>query len=378
MSSTPTNPRRPRTQRSYLRESVIDAARARIAWLLDEFPTVIVNVSGGKDSTAALHLALEVAEERGRLPLPALFIDQEAEWAATIETIRGIMTDPRVEPHWLQAPLHLRNAATPQAPIFHAWDPHAHWIRPKEPGAIHEHPAGTTDYRLAFNRYVEATWPQQPTAQISGIRAEESMARMYGLTTHPVYKGETWGGRWSKRGPRITFYPLYDWTYADVWKAIHEHGWPYNRLYDYQYQRGIPTAQMRVGTPTHETSHRHLAYLQEVEPHTWDALLARIEGLHTASALADTYTVPPEPPPMFTGWRDYRDHLLENLITDPADRAWYAQTFARHEGMYAPEAERDLHRTQVGMLLTNDRGGQKLNSFLARRMNARTTRKART
>lgn len=368
---------RSRTKRSYTTRSVMDAARARIAWLFDEFETIIVNTSGGKDSTAAFHLTLAEAERRGRLPVPVLFLDQEVEWEATIDHMRGLMSDPRVEPHWLQAPLELNNATSPLVPQLIAWEPGVEWLRPKEPNAIHEHPAGTRDYRLAFNRYVEATWPKCPTAQISGIRAEESMARMFGLTTHATHKGETWAGRWSKRGPRITFYPLYDWSYADVWKAIHENGWPYNRLYDAQYQHGLPVRSMRVGNMHHETSAQHLAYLQEVEPDTFDRLTRRLGGLHTAANIIDTYTPPKEPPPMFNGWQDYRDHLLEHLITNPDDRAWYAATFARHAAMYGPEAQHDLMRTQVGMILTGDRTGQKLNGFLSRRADARNARAAR-
>jgi len=377
MSTNPPTPHASRTKRSYTKRTVLEAARARIRWLHTEFPRIIVNTSGGKDSTVVLHLTLEAAEELGRLPVPVLFLDQEAEWAHTIGTIERIMTDPRVEPHWLQTPLHLSNATTPGTPTFHAWDPAAEkeWIRPKHPLAKHAHPTQQTDYRRAFNDYVKATWPNEPTAQISGIRAEESLARMYGLTTHPVYKGETWGGRWSKVGPRITFYPIYDWSHTDVWKAIHEHGWPYNPLYDHQYAAGLPLRNMRVGTMLHETSHTHLAYLQEVEPDTLDALTARAPGISTAANLADTYTTPKHPPPMFTGWMEYRDHLLEHLITDPEHQHWFKTTFERHAAMYDEEAQHDLMRTQVGMILTNDRTGQKLNGFLTRRMNARTTRK---
>lgn len=85
MSSTPTPnptargaaPARTRARtgapRSYPGPNVLIAARARIAWLFREFPHVIVNLSGGKDSTLLLHLALEEATRQDRLPLPALY-----------------------------------------------------------------------------------------------------------------------------------------------------------------------------------------------------------------------------------------------------------------------------------------------------------------
>ena len=69
----------------YLKDTVLEAARNRAARLFDEFDNLYVAFSGGKDSTVTLNLALEEAERRGRLPLPVIFIDQEAEWQATID-----------------------------------------------------------------------------------------------------------------------------------------------------------------------------------------------------------------------------------------------------------------------------------------------------
>ena len=82
----------------FQKQNVWDAALERIRWLFDEFPNVIVNFSGGKDSTVCLHLALKVAEEKNRLPLKVAWIDQEAEWQATSDYVQSVMEDKRVEP----------------------------------------------------------------------------------------------------------------------------------------------------------------------------------------------------------------------------------------------------------------------------------------
>src|SRR3990167_1853639 len=103
----------------YLDQNVFDAALERIRWLFDEFPNVVVNISGGKDSTVVLNLALMVAEEKGRLPLKVMFIDQEAEWQTVIDYIREIMADPRVDPKWLQVPIRLFNATSTIEPWLH-------------------------------------------------------------------------------------------------------------------------------------------------------------------------------------------------------------------------------------------------------------------
>ncbi len=93
--------------RSYMKENVLEAARARTARLFDEFPVVMVASSGGKDSTCVMHLALEEAEKRGRLPLRVFFVDQEAEWDCTVEYMRKVRDMPGIALEWLQIPFKL-------------------------------------------------------------------------------------------------------------------------------------------------------------------------------------------------------------------------------------------------------------------------------
>ena len=106
----------------YGKENVHDAALGRIRWLFDEFPNVIIGVSGGKDSTVVYNLALQVAREKNRLPLKCLFVDQEAEWESTIDTIRLIMENPEVEPLWFQMPIKLFNATSTTDHWLMCWD----------------------------------------------------------------------------------------------------------------------------------------------------------------------------------------------------------------------------------------------------------------
>ena len=68
---------------------------------------IAIGVSGGKDSTTIFHLCLDVAKEKNRLPLKVLFVDQEAEFQATIDYIETIMIDARVDPLWFQIPIKL-------------------------------------------------------------------------------------------------------------------------------------------------------------------------------------------------------------------------------------------------------------------------------
>lgn len=56
----------------YSQNNVFDEAMNRIRMLFDNFPEIIVCMSGGKDSTVVFNLAMIVAKERNRLPLKVL------------------------------------------------------------------------------------------------------------------------------------------------------------------------------------------------------------------------------------------------------------------------------------------------------------------
>lgn len=354
----------------YLKQTVLEAAKDRIRWLFREFPNVYVNFSGGKDSTVVMNLTLEVAAEMGRLPVNVMFIDQEAEWAHVIEYMRRVMSDPRVRAHWLQVPIKLFNATSMDAPWLLCWDPAARdvWMREQEPNSIRENVFGTDRFSALFGAYLKHHHPDEKAVSIAGVRCEESPARRLGLTIYETYGGETWGKKEDERRGHYAFYPIYDWSWQDVWKAIHEHGWDYCKIYDYQYQYGVPVRDMRVSNLHHETAVKNLFTLQEIERDTFDRLTQRIGGIRTAAQMEWDFYGPRNLPPMFADWREYRDHLLENLVPDEAQREVFRRQFAQYENNYDGKALRDLHRTEIACILVNDYHGTKLTTFVASHM----------
>jgi predicted phosphoadenosine phosphosulfate sulfurtransferase len=363
--------------RIFLDDNVYEAATKRIEWLFSEFPNVYVCYSGGKDSTVSLQLTIEVAERIGRLPVRMMFIDQEAEFQATIDHIREVVADPRVEPYWLQIPMRIFNATSDREEWLMTWEPGGDWMRPKEPCAITENVYGTDRFGEMFGAFMKHHHPNEPCCTISGVRCEESPTRRRAMTSQPTYKGETWGKKWDVRRGHYAFYPLYDWSYTDIWKAIHDHDWPYCRVYDVMYQYGIPVSAMRVSNVHHETAVRTLFYLQEFEPETWDALVRRIPGINTAGMLSDQWGAPKELPFMFDSWVQYRDHLVENLVTDPEHQAKFRKLFASHEGMFEGKVAEQLIHAQIKALLKNDYHGTNLGNFLVAHITDRVNRRQR-
>jgi predicted phosphoadenosine phosphosulfate sulfurtransferase len=354
-------------KRVYLDKTVREATRERIEWLYDEFPTVVVNTSGGKDSTVALETTLEVARERGRLPLPVMFIDQEAEWQSAIDYVRRTADRDEIEMHWLQMPLRISNATSPWEPWLYCWKEGAEWIRPKEPDSIHDNPYGTLTFADLFQEFL-ADFAEAPACFIGGVRCEESPARTLGLTIYETYKGETWGKK-HKRTGYFDFYPLYDWRLSDVWHAIEEGGWDYAAVYDTMYRMGVPRSKMRVSNLHHAPALADLFLVHEIEPETWDRLSERLPGVNAAGHLNWSAYRVDTLPTMFRTWVEYRDYLMETLLIelDPAIRDKLVTTFARYDARYAhdPETYRKLIQTQIGAVLVGDYWGMKLSVFEA-------------
>jgi predicted phosphoadenosine phosphosulfate sulfurtransferase len=351
----------------FLKENVFEAALNRMRLLFDEFENIVVNVSGGKDSTVVWELALIVAREKNRLPLKTMWLDQEAEWQSTVDQIKYHMYHTDVDPYWFQIPLRLFNATSAEEHWLHCWDQEAKdkWIHPYDPISIKENNYGTDRFTQLFKQIQLKDWGDLKTAVLTGIRAEESPGRRMGLTSRAKYKWITWGARvLSDNTNHMVFHPIYDWSYTDVWKSIHENGWVYNKLYDAQFRYGIPIQRMRVSNVHHETAVNSLFYLQEVEPEVWERLTKRIAGIDMAGKMGwDDYFVG-KLPFMFSGWKEYRDYLLEKLILDEQWKTDFKNRFESMDRRLGPYMVEDRYRAQVQSILVNDWEGIKLRNFM--------------
>jgi predicted phosphoadenosine phosphosulfate sulfurtransferase len=340
----------------YRQETVYEAAIERIRYLFNEFDEVIVSFSGGKDSTVTLQLTLQVAREMNRLPLKVVFLDQEAEWQAVVDYIRSVGELDGIDLWWFQMPLRLFNSASSDTDWLNCWAEGEEWMRPREPNAITVNRYGSDRFKELFGKISLVEWGNKRVAWVAGVRCEESPARAMGLTTGRTYKHITWGNILSKAKDHYTFYPLYDWSYTDIWKAIHCNGWKYCKIYDEQYRYGISVNAMRVSNLHHETSFVNLFYLQEIEKHTWEALCRRLPGVSTVGQLkTDAYACPKSLPSMFASWREYRDHLLKYICVNQEHQAKFQKYFKEMDDRYVLfPAKDEMYQKQIKSILSND------------------------
>jgi len=286
-----------------------------------------------------------------------MFLDQEAEWQTVIDYTRITMTDPRVKPYWLQIPIRLFNATSAENTWLNCWDENEEWMREKEEISIKENVYGTNRFHAMFPAFLKYHYPNKKVAMLTGIRAEESPNRRAGLTNNATYKHITYGKIYDAKLEHYNFHPLYDWGWRDVWKAIHDHNWPYAKTYDYYYRYGIAPSKMRISNLHHETAVHQLYYLQEIEGDTWDKLTKRLGGINQARHFTRTEMFKCEKLPyMFKDWAEYRNYLLSKFIPEENQEP-FRKRFANMDDWYKEMNKEKIHKVyqaQITTILMND------------------------
>jgi len=270
----------------YSDQNVLDAARERVTYAFDNFERISVSFSGGKDSSVMLHLVMAEAVKRGRT-VGVLIIDMEAQYTATIEHIRDMVTRYRdhIDLHWVCVPLTLRNAVTNYEPKWTCWDPEKEdiWVRPLPAEASTGLFYPWFVPGMEFEEFVPlwSSWYAggQTMASFVGIRADESLNRFRTIASS---KKEMHGGhRWTTLVDERVYnvYPIYDWRTQDIWRFHARYPeLPHNHVYDLMHQAGVPLSQQRLCQPYGDDQRRGLWLYHILEPATWFKLITRVNG----------------------------------------------------------------------------------------------------
>ncbi|WP_284576775.1 DUF3440 domain-containing protein [Streptomyces sp. 2P-4] len=310
---------------------VYTLACERTAYVLEHHDRALIAFSGGKDSTAVLNVALEVANRDPRLhrhlPLRVVFFDEEAIPRETEEYVRRVFARPDVAGEWLCLPVQHRNACSRRSPYWWPWAPEdeAKWCRPLPPEAITSlpgFPVWPASERLTIpNVNGLLAPPPHTTVTLMGIRAQESRIRALAVRRRPVdnYLVRHSHGRDRQaaavdHGNLWKAYPIYDWRTEDVWAAARVHGWDYNRAYDLMEMAGVTPAAQRCSPAFGEEPLQKLHVYAQCFPDVWARMAERVPGVGAAARYARTelYGLGAKKPDKPAGmtWPDFITHYL--------------------------------------------------------------------
>lgn len=337
---------------TYDDKNVYEAAKDRIRFIYSLNRPVAVFFSGGKDSTALLHVTLEVAAELGIKKVPVVFLDQECEYTEAIRYVRKVMNMPEVEPYWIQVPFRLWNANNGQ--WFIPWEEGKEWMRAKEPDSYHDNVYGVDRFKDMFDGVAYYHFGENVIA-LGGVRIEESLARRAGLLNKEVLPGITWGKKGGKGDIKV-LYPLYDWSFKDIWYYIFENKFDYCKIYNYLFSK-VPLSRARVSSLIHENSNVNIPLLQEIDPVAYNAMFNRIPAIGTTNhLLVDMFETLSNYPACFNSWVDYLEYLVDNIV-EPNNRDGFRRNLTNLTATIAGWEEKhviDVYHTFARAIITED------------------------
>jgi predicted phosphoadenosine phosphosulfate sulfurtransferase len=249
-----------------------------------------VSFSGGKDSTVMLHLVMAEAIKRGRR-VGVLIIDLEAQYKATVDNLQACVDLYRdhIDLNWVALPINLRNAVTNFEPQWTCWDPDVpeKWVRQKPADAVE--PYDWFVDRMEFEEFM-VEWGRwysegKRTAGLIGIRADESLHRLGSIVRwdqKPMWKGRRFTTQVASNLYNV--YPIYDWRTEDIWRYHAKNPeLPHNTVYDLMHRAGVPLSKQRLCQPYGDDQRQGLWLFHLLEPETWTAIVARVNGVNTGA-----------------------------------------------------------------------------------------------
>jgi len=283
-----------KTHRRWLDVNIWDAAQQRMRYIYENFDEVVVSWSGGKDSSCCLELARMAAKEQGKLPVKVFFLDEECVYPETIDICNRHRADPEIEFYWVCVPSIYRNACSEIEPDFIPYEPGKEhlWVQQPPADAIWPSGHGMTDWRIPPSipkRAIMEMWKEtakvQNVCMITGLRTRESFVRYAGIMSSGSFLTAPDHGFVHAR-------PIYDWTERDVWWAIANQGWDYNKAYEKLWRAGGNVVNTRVAPLFHAEAAMHLRKVMLYWPDWWTKIRARIRGVHSMAIYSGKLHVP--------------------------------------------------------------------------------------
>ncbi len=260
--------------RKYLTTNVLDAARERISTLFDQFDSLAVMFSGGKDSWTCVNLVKDEAFKRGIKKIDVIFIDKEIFNPSIIKYMEQIRLYDWINMHWVCVPSKNSKFFMGQSEDILLWDPEQEdkWLRPMPPWAItlRDNEKGLTFGSRDMDGWiVDRIGMVGKPGLILGLRAAESIIRYRSVMNklHQPYLAS------SPCSDRVSICkPIYDWQDDDVYKYLGENKIGWCPIYDLAHLSG---GRLRTSTPINAEAAKVFDTLRRMEPEFYQKIVNR-------------------------------------------------------------------------------------------------------
>lgn len=310
----------------YKETNVYEESVNRIRYILDNFKSVYVSFSGGKDSGVMLNLVIdELRKNYPNRKVGIMILDNEANYTLSLEFMHRMIRNNLdiLEVYWCCLPITLPCTVSSYEIDWQCWgvnDKHR-WIRPMP---TDEYIVNIDNHKFPFfrkNMGYQEFWDEfgewysqgEDCACLIGIRTHESLNRWRAIVNE---NKQTHGGHlWTKRNTEHTYncYPIYDWRTEDIWIANEKFNWDYNKLYDIFWKAGLSIYKMRVASPFMSESKSSLNLYRVIDPHVWATLCARVNGANFVATYGKQLNYHSFSLPKGHTWKSFVKFLLDTL-----------------------------------------------------------------
>ncbi len=253
-------------EKRYTGLNVLEAAKVRIRHVIDTHDSLAVCFSGGKDSLVVLHLTLEVLAEYGVTVLDVVFRDEEIIPNCVIDFVNLYRARPDIRMLYLAVPLKSNKFVLGQSVAYVQWDAARPHVRPMPAHAVRQPPDDKTVYDQYTLDDFAASHYRGKVALLTGVRCAESLMRLRSVLS----KGHEPHISQSRSRKSSICKPIYDWQEDDVFRYLWERSIPFCPIYD---RLMFSETALRVSTPLHSESAKHIDKLREYDPEFYDRIL---------------------------------------------------------------------------------------------------------
>jgi predicted phosphoadenosine phosphosulfate sulfurtransferase len=259
--------------------SVFDEALDRVIKVYEGGHRIVVSFSGGKDSTCTLELCRVAANITGAGPVDVIMRDDEIMLPGTFEYAKRIAMQSDISFNWIvqgQPVINVFNRINPYFWCFDPLIPEEDWVRKPPAGLARREPEISIRKLITPAKYPPA--PGKDVFNAMGVRADESAVRLVSIVSS---KGHI--TKHDEEGVR-RLRPIYDWGDGDVWKAIGENKWDYNKAYDVMARTGVPRKSMRIAPPSQNVAAIPIVQMASQAWPTWfDKVCQRLPGFRSVA-----------------------------------------------------------------------------------------------